>query len=86
MDYLNKRRMIMTKTGEKHISLWKDTFTIHASIDNRPLDEIKETFQFEGSLKGAIRYLLNDYRRQKKGNICAVIHNSNGDYLKEIGF
>lgn len=76
----------MRKTGEKQVSLWSDTFTINISIDYSPLDEVKETIHFEGSLKGSVRYLLNDYRRQKKGNICAVIHNSNGDYLKEIGF
>ena len=73
----------MTKKGCK--SLWSDTFTIEISVVGNPGNEFKETIQYTGSLKGAIRYILRDYRKSVKGNINASFHNSNGDYIKEIG-
>lgn len=84
----------MKKTGKKvglsmkfnieSTNLWNDTFTIELTITENAYQNKKEhkTEKFSGSLKGAIRYVLN---LNYKGNITAVFYASNGEYLKEIG-
>lgn len=77
----------MTET-KKAINLWSDTFTIEISVIGSPQhhpDVFKESIRFTGSLKGAIRYVINDYRKTIKGNITVVFLSSKGDYIKEIG-
>lgn len=68
--------------------MWNDTFTIEITVMGSPShypDVFKETIEFTGSLKGAIRYVITDYRKKTKGNITAVFLTSKGDYVKEIG-
>ena len=68
----------------KKVNLWNDTFKIDLRVTDNPFQNqsLSRTEYFTGSLKGAIRYVLN---LKEKGNVTASFYNSTGEYLKEIG-
>lgn len=67
------------------MSLWDDVFTIEITVVENVFQNREVSFveTFEGSLKGAIRYVLNS---NYKGNVTALFYNSKGEYIKELGW
>lgn len=69
------------------MNLWNDTFKIEIrkSSDNRHEDDVEFQEYFTGSLKGAIRYFISKYSKEK-GHYVGSFYNSKNGWLKEIGW
>jgi len=65
-------------------SLWNDTFKIDITFPARSYTERStiELIEFKGSLKGAIRFILREYKGQ---TYVANFKTSDDVWLKEIG-
>ncbi|ALA13232.1 hypothetical protein TSARBOMBA_200 [Bacillus phage TsarBomba] len=65
-------------------SLWNDTFKIDITFPARSYTDRSnvEALEFTGSLKGAIRMVMNDYGDR---DFVANFYTSDNEWIKEIG-
>ncbi|MEC2296689.1 hypothetical protein P9266_18500 [Bacillus subtilis] len=70
-------------TEDKPLTLWNDTFRVELKLTqyDGSGSECNKTEYFTGSLKSAIRSIVNG---NHKGNVVANFYTSNGRWLKEI--